>query len=136
MAVIEEVIRLESDGSLSFGDYESKEKKKVNDFEVSGDLYKVKTHREITRLEKNGNLLLEAVPGAVVRSLLVDEKVTTFSVESFKDVEITMEMEPETEYRIRFGNGKEGHMVTNLSGKISFSIEIDAAPETVSIEKI
>lgn len=136
MAVIDEVIRMESDGSVSFGDYESQEKRKVDDFEVNGNLYKVKTHRKITRLEKNGSLLLEAVPGAVVHHLLVDEKMTSFSVESFKDVEITMEMEPETEYSIQVGDGEAGRVVSNLSGKISFSIEIDTAPQTVAIEKM
>lgn len=135
MAVIDGVIRVESDGGISFGDYESKEKKKVSDFEVGGDLYKVKTHREITRLEKNGKLLLETVPGAVVHHLLVDEKMTSFAVESTKDVEITMEMEPETGYCIRIGDSEAGRVVSNLSGKIIFSVEIDAAPQTVSIEK-
>ena len=64
MAVIEELIRKEDDGSISFGNYLMDEKKKVLDFEVQGDLYKVKTFKEITKLEKNGKMLLEAVPGA------------------------------------------------------------------------
>lgn len=42
MAVIEELIRKEDDGSISFGNYLMDEKKKVLDFEVQGDLYKVK----------------------------------------------------------------------------------------------
>lgn len=54
MAVIEELIRKEDDGSISFGNYLMDEKKKVLDFEVQGDLYKVKTFKEITKLEKNG----------------------------------------------------------------------------------
>ena len=39
MAVIEELIRKEDDGSISFGNYLMDEKKKVLDFEVQGDLY-------------------------------------------------------------------------------------------------
>ena len=58
MAVIEELIRKEDDGSISFGNYLMDEKKKVLDFEVQGDLYKVKTFKEITKLEKNGKMLL------------------------------------------------------------------------------
>ncbi len=50
MAVIEELIRQEDNGSISFGNYLMDEKKKVLDFEVQGDLYKVKTYREITKL--------------------------------------------------------------------------------------
>ena len=49
MAVIEELIRKEDDGSISFGNYLMDEKKKVLDFEVQGDLYKVKTFKEIAR---------------------------------------------------------------------------------------
>ena len=59
MAVIEELIRKEDDGSISFGNYLMDEKKKVLDFEVQGDLYKVKTFKEITKLEKNGKILLK-----------------------------------------------------------------------------
>ena len=64
MAVIQELIRQEENGRISFGNYLMDEKKKVLDFEANGDLYKVKTFREITKLEKNGKMLLEAVPGA------------------------------------------------------------------------
>ena len=51
MSVIKELIRLEDDGSISFGNYLMDEKKKVLDFEVMGNLYKVKTYKEITKLE-------------------------------------------------------------------------------------
>lgn len=57
MAVIEELIRLEDNGSISFGNYLMDEKKKVLDFEVCGNLYKVKTYKDITKLEKNGKML-------------------------------------------------------------------------------
>ena len=43
MAVIKELIRKESDGTLSFGNYEFDTKQKLSDFEYEGDLYKVKT---------------------------------------------------------------------------------------------
>ena len=56
MAVIEELIRQEDNGTISFGNHLMDEKKKVLDFEVNGDLYKVKTFCEITKLEKNGKI--------------------------------------------------------------------------------
>ena len=68
MAVIEELIRLEDNGSISFGNYLMDEKKKVLDFEVAGNLYKVKTYKDITKLEKNGKMLLETVPGATIHN--------------------------------------------------------------------
>ena len=82
MAVIEELIRKEDDGSISFGNYLMDEKKKVLDFEVQGDLYKVKTFREITKLEKNGKLLLEVVPGATIHNFRMDEMGSSFVVEA------------------------------------------------------
>ena len=59
MSVIQELIRQESNGTISFGNYLLDSKKKVLDFEVEGDLYKVKTFKEITKLEKNGVKKLE-----------------------------------------------------------------------------
>ena len=45
MAVIKELIRKESNGTLSFGNYELDSKQKLSDFEFEGDLYKVKTFK-------------------------------------------------------------------------------------------
>ena len=41
MATVKELIKKESNGSISFGNYDLPEKKKLADFEVAGDLYKV-----------------------------------------------------------------------------------------------
>ena len=54
MSVVEQLIRREDNGSLSFGNYLLQTKTKKSDFEYEGDLYKVKTFQEITKLEKNG----------------------------------------------------------------------------------
>ena len=52
MAVVKELIREESDGSISFGNYTLAQKAKLEDFEHAGDLYKVKTFSTMTKLEK------------------------------------------------------------------------------------
>ena len=52
MAVADELIRVESNGKLSFGNFKLEEKSKVTDFIFNGDTYKVKTFKEITKLEK------------------------------------------------------------------------------------
>ena len=57
MSVISELIRSEADGTLSFGNYELESKSKKQDFEHQGDLYKVKTFKEITKLERNAGAL-------------------------------------------------------------------------------
>ena len=51
MAVVKELIRTEENQSISFGNYELPQKSKVSDFEFQGDIYKVKTFKEITKLE-------------------------------------------------------------------------------------
>lgn len=136
MAGIEELIRVEENGKLSFGNHLMEEKKKVQDFEVDGDLYKVKTFREITKLEKNGKMLLEAVPGATIHNFAADEKGARFSVEGDEDLMITMELEPATEYKILIDDVNVGRVKTNLAGKLNFSVALQKDMPAVAIEKI
>ena len=136
MAAIEELIRQEDNGTISFGNHLMDEKKKVLDFEVNGDLYNVKTFCEITKLEKNGKMLLEAVPGATVHNLEMDEKGARYTVEGEEDAHITMELEPDTEYKILIDDVNVGKMKSNLAGKITFSVELQKGASAVTIEKI
>ena len=69
MAVVKELIRTEENGGISFGNYELPTKSKVSDFPYQGDVYKVKTFKEITKLERNGMFVYESVPGTAVYSL-------------------------------------------------------------------
>ncbi len=124
MAVIKELIRKESNGTLSFGNYELDTKQKLSDFEFEGDLYKVKTFKEITKLEKNGMFVYESVPGTVVTNLKVTDKETSFAVEGLEDVSITLEMEPESDYVVYVDGTNVGKMKTNLAGKLILSLEI------------
>lgn len=125
MAIISELIREESDGSISFGDYSLAAKSKKDDFKHAGDLYKVKTFKEITKLERNGAFVYESVPGTAVNSLKLSENGVSFLVEGFEDAQVTLELEPETEYDIKVDGNDAGTMKTNLSGKLSLSVEID-----------
>ena len=68
MASVKELLRAESDGTLSFGDYTLPAKTKKDNFEFEGDIYKVKTFAEITKLEKNGMFVYESVPGSAVEN--------------------------------------------------------------------
>lgn len=43
MAVIDELLRSESNGNISFGNHELAAKAKLEDYEHAGDMYKVKT---------------------------------------------------------------------------------------------
>ena len=125
MAVIKELIRKEDDGTLSFGNYEFDTKQKLSDFEFEGDLYKVKTFKEITKLERNGLFVYESVPGTVVTGLKVTDEEIVFFVEGLEDASITLELEPETEYKVYVDGTNIGKMKTNLGGKLVLSIEIN-----------
>lgn len=124
MSVVKELIRKEGNGTISFGNYELSEKSKVNDFEHNGDLYKVKTFKEITKLEKNGLIVYESVPGTSVNGLDITEKEVSFTVEGYEDSQITLELEAEKEYKIFIDDTNLGKMKTNLGGKLNFSIEL------------
>ncbi len=126
MPVIKELIRKEDDGTLSFGNYEYDSKQKKSDFEFEGDLYKVKTFKEITKLEKNGLFVYESVPGTVVTELKATDSEVCFSVEGLEDTSITLELEPETEYKVYVDDTSFDKMKTNLGGKLVLSLEMDA----------
>jgi hypothetical protein len=135
MAVIKELIREENDGTIGFGDYSLNEKAKKDGFSHDGDSYKIKTFKDITKLEKNEMFVYESVPGTCVEYFNVKENEVTFDVSSSDDAEITLGLEPETEYEIIKDNIPSGTMNTNLGGKLTFSVEINGEKE-VSIKVI
>ena len=136
MSAISELIRSEADGTISFGDYTLGAKAKLDNFEHQGDIYKVKTFSEITKLERNGMFVYESVPGTAVMNLNATDTGLTFQVEGPEDAQITVEMEPDTEYEVFIEQASTGKMKTNLGGKLSFSVELgNAARVEVKIVK-
>ena len=127
MAVVEELIRVENENGLSFGDYTLNAKKKVSDFEFHGDMYKVKTYRDITKLEKNELFVYESVPGTSVFDFEETDVRTEFEVEGFEDTQITLELEAEQEYEVFVDDVNIGRMTTNLGGKLVLSVELGSA---------
>lgn len=135
MAVVNELIRKESDNTISFGNYDLDKKTKFSDFEHEGDLYKVKTFSEITKLEKNSKFVYESVPGTAVFNMLITEKEVTFNVSTKDSAQITLELEAGKEYEIRRDGVILGRMKTNLGGKLVFSIEM-GCEETAQIKVV
>ncbi len=135
MSTIQEGIILNDDKTLSFGNYEVTEKIKVTDFNVDGNIYKIRTHNEVTRLSKNGNLLLETVPGATIHNLYINEKEATFSAEGLGDTLITLELEPNTNYSLFINDVNIDKIKTNLSGKINFSTTLSKEAQAIKVEK-
>ena len=135
MAVISELLRSEEDGTISFGDYTLSTKAKLENFEHQGDLYKVKTCQEITKLERYGMFVYESVPGTAVEHLKATDTGMEFSVEGAEDAQVTVELEDEAEYDIVIDGADAGRMKTNLGGKLSLSVELGDAPVKVSVQK-
>ena len=133
MYVVKELLRGEQNGSISFGDYTLDKKAKLDNFEHGGDIYKVKTFYEITKLEKNGLFVYESVPGSAVTGFTEKENGVSFQVESNKDIQITLELAESTEYAIYVDNEQVGLMETNMSGKLSFSVELPMPPVNVKV---
>ncbi len=137
MSVITELIRTEADGSISFGNYELKSKTKVSDFEHNGDLYKVKTYNEITKLERNGMFAYESVPGTAVTGFKTTEEGLSFTVEGTGDAQIIVGVKDDTEYALSMDGQKVDEYETDLSGKLVFSVELEEGKRVaVSIQKV
>jgi len=130
MPVIMQLLQGEKDGTISFGNYELTQKTKLQDFEHNGDLYKVKTFSEITKLERNGMFCYESVPGTAVEHYSITDAGVTFKVEGPRDAQITIELEDDTEYMVYINNVNAGKMKTNLSGKLIVSVELSEGVST------
>lgn len=137
MAVVEELLRSEADGAISFGNHKLAQKAKVEDYKHAGDLLKVKTYNEITKLEKNGMFLYESVPGTSVIGFNETESGVAFTVEGDEDAQITVGLTDDTEYEVFVGGASMGTMKTGFGGKLSLSVELAGAGEVaVKIEQV
>ena len=129
MAVVEELLRSEADGAISFGNHKLAQKAKVEDYEHAGDLLKVKTYSEITKLEKNGMFLYESVPGTSVLQFVEKVDGVEFIVEGDQDAQITIGLNDDAEYEVFVSGRSIGTMKTGIGGKLSMSVELESAGE-------
>lgn len=129
MATVQELLRAEANGAISFGNHKLNAKAKVEDFEHAGDLLKVKTYNEITKLEKNGMFLYESVPGTSVVNFAEAPTGVEFAVEGDGDAQLTIGLLEDTEYEVYVAGNNVGKMTTGLSGKLSLSVELAGAGE-------
>lgn len=136
MAVVSELIK-EENGSLSFGNFELESKTKLDGFDFKGDKYKIKTFKEITKLERNGSFVYESVPGTVVHGFKADDSVVEFEVEGTEDSQITLELEAGKEYMTLIDGNSAGSVKTNLGGKLNLSVELNPGQVShIKIEKL
>jgi hypothetical protein len=124
MGVVTELIKTEADGGLSFGNYELNEKAKKEDYLCAGNLYKVKTYKEITKLERDGIFVYESVPGTAVHAFHATNEGVFFTVCGDEDAQITVGVKEDTEYEILVDGKSTGRVKSNLGGKLNLSVEL------------
>ena len=137
MPGIESLIQVEQDETISFGNYSPNEKSKKQDFEHQGDLYKVKTFYEITKLERNGMFVYESVPGTTVSNFTETDEGITCRLEGYKASQVTVQLEENTAYKIYEDGEVTGEITTNISGKLGINIDLeDGRPVELQILKV
>ena len=113
MAVVEELLRSEADGTISFGNHLLESKAKAENFEHCGDLYKVNS----------------SVPGTSVLNFSETADSVSFIAEGAEDAQITLELKEDTEYEVWIDGKSIGTMKTNLGGKLNISVELEENKE-------
>ena len=135
MSVVNELLRTEADNTLSFGNFELEQKSKLADYEYQGVVYKVKTFKEITKLERNGMFVYESVPGTAVTHFQETDERMQFQVEGMDDAQITVEAENGAEYKVSIDGINVGKVTANLGGKLVLSVELNPG-KVVKVELV
>ena len=129
MSAVTELIRKEQGNTISFGDHTLDVEAKVEDFDVGGNLYKVKTFKELTKLERDGMFVYESEPGTSVNNFEVTGDGVSFTVCGDEDAMITIGLKEDCEYSVNIAGRDVGRMRTNLGGKLSISVELEGKGE-------
>lgn len=124
MAVVEELLKVEENGTLSFGNHELSTKAKLDEFPFDGDLYKVKTFQAMTKLEKNGLFLYESVPGTTVRNFKENENGVICQVEADVDAQLIIALEENVTYEIFVDSVSCGRVETKIGGKLTAAMNL------------
>lgn len=136
MTEVKGLISISENDGLDFGNFKLETKTKVSDFEYMGDTYKVKSFKELTKLERNDLFVYESVPGTVVTDFVMGVSEVSFKLEGYTDTQIAVGLEPETEYKVMIDDVTTGFVDTNLGGKLVFSTQCSDQPQEVKIFKI
>lgn len=135
MAIINELIKVGENGDISFGNYELPQKTKLIGFDVGGNLYDIRTFKEITKLNRDEALVYESIPGTAVHNFTIKDRIISFKVAGMAESQITMELSPDTDYNLFIDELKVGKIKSNLAGKITFSVDCRNTPKKVEIRR-
>ena len=134
MSVVNEILK-SKDNYLCFGNYLVTQKQKLEDFMFNKAKYKVKTCKELTRLEKNDKMLLETVPGSAVHKFIMTDESVSFEAEGFENTQITLELEPDQHYELKIDDILISTSKSNAFGKFAFSLTLSNQPRSIKIKK-
>ncbi|MDO5695310.1 MAG: endosialidase [Eubacteriales bacterium] len=124
-----------SGGKLAFGDYKVTEKQKEQ-MEFEGDLYKIKSHNQVTRLSRNNVMVFESVPGTRVENFVTAEERIEFDVYGDADASIILAVEDKTNFMLDI----DGIVYDNTSyiapGKLNINVTFEGdGPVHVLVQK-
>ena len=129
-------MRVEEDGTLSFGDFTLTQKTKLDNFEFQKDVYKVKTLLRDHKTEM-GCSSTNLYRKELLWNILQRQKMIAFTVSAKEDVQFTLELEPDCEYIVYVDDVNIGKMMTNLSGKLSVSAELqEGASAKIKVPRV
>ena len=77
----------------------------------------------------------ESVPGTSVENFAVKNTEVTFTVSGAKDAQITIQLEDDMDYEVFTDGIAVGGMKTNMSGKLSLSVELSEG-KTVDVKVV
>lgn len=129
-----EILSVGSNG-LNFGDYELTSKTKLDGFNYNGDVYKVKTFNEITKLEKNGMFAYESEPGTAVKDFKETASGVSFTVEGPETAQLVIGLAEDCEYDVFMDGVQIDRMKTNISGKLAINAELGGGSKTIKVVK-
>ncbi|WP_305768869.1 endosialidase [Candidatus Epulonipiscium viviparus] len=135
MAIVEELIRVNDDGSLSFGNYLLPAKDKVEEFIIDGVSFKAKTFNEVTKLKREGQLVYESIPGTAVHHFSVSDEKVYFTIEGYAPTGITLELTPSTTYQFKIDGQEVALVKTTATGKVSIHVDAVKEPQTIELIK-
>lgn len=119
---------------VNFGDYDLQVKSKDH-LEFGGDVYKVKSFYEITRLEINDVMVYESVPGTRVEEFKMTDEGISFVVEGKQDASITLGVEENTNFSLNIDGVVHDHTAYISPGKLNININFDGKPVRVVVTK-
>ena len=106
---------------INFGNYNIKEKLKES-IEFLGDIYYIKTHNALTRLEKNDVLVYESVPGTAVKNFIDSSDYIEFEVSAEGEASIILAVEDGIKFNLYIDNNEYKNYVTLTGGKLNINV--------------